>query len=143
MIYFSFHLCNYPFLWERHDWEHKHLDMIQRMTFSCENNLYWWCFSGKDIVAVDSPIGRLGLSVCYDLRFPEMYQLLRFKHGAQVLSRNISFLLTICGLGSNIILCFTFTTYRYYWFLQHSPKLLVKHIGKFFFVLEQLRINAM
>ncbi|KAJ1400235.1 Carbon-nitrogen hydrolase [Sesbania bispinosa] len=32
-----------------------------------------------------SPIGRLGLSVCYDLRFPELYQLLRFKHGAQVL----------------------------------------------------------
>ncbi|KHN27085.1 Nitrilase like 1 [Glycine soja] len=41
--------------------------------------------SGKDIVAVDSPIGRLGLSVCYDLRFPEMYQLLRFQHEAQVL----------------------------------------------------------
>ncbi|XP_068490572.1 deaminated glutathione amidase, chloroplastic/cytosolic isoform X2 [Phaseolus vulgaris] len=40
---------------------------------------------GKDIVAVDSPIGRLGLSVCYDLRFPEMYQLLRFQHEAQVL----------------------------------------------------------
>ncbi|XP_061357942.1 deaminated glutathione amidase, chloroplastic/cytosolic [Gastrolobium bilobum] len=41
--------------------------------------------AGKDIVAVDSPIGRLGLSVCYDLRFPEVYQLLRFEHGAQVL----------------------------------------------------------
>ncbi|AES63039.2 carbon-nitrogen family hydrolase [Medicago truncatula] len=41
--------------------------------------------SGKDIVAVDSPIGRLGLSVCYDLRFPELYQLLRFQHGAQIL----------------------------------------------------------
>ncbi|XP_057423740.1 deaminated glutathione amidase, chloroplastic/cytosolic [Lotus japonicus] len=41
--------------------------------------------AGKDIVAVDSPIGRLGLSVCYDLRFPELYQLLRFQHGAQVL----------------------------------------------------------
>ncbi|WVY94542.1 hypothetical protein V8G54_033630 [Vigna mungo] len=41
--------------------------------------------TSKDIVAVDSPIGRLGLSVCYDLRFPEMYQLLRFQHEAQVL----------------------------------------------------------
>ncbi|XP_045817845.1 deaminated glutathione amidase, chloroplastic/cytosolic [Trifolium pratense] len=41
--------------------------------------------SGKDVVAVDSPIGRLGLSVCYDLRFPEIYQLLRFQHGAQIL----------------------------------------------------------
>ncbi|MED6168431.1 Deaminated glutathione amidase, chloroplastic/cytosolic [Stylosanthes scabra] len=40
---------------------------------------------GKHVVAVDSPIGRLGLTVCYDLRFPEIYQLLRFQHGAQVL----------------------------------------------------------
>uniref|UniRef100_A0A6N2NL28 CN hydrolase domain-containing protein n=1 Tax=Salix viminalis TaxID=40686 RepID=A0A6N2NL28_SALVM len=38
---------------------------------------------GKDIVAVDSPAGRLGLSVCYDLRFPELYQQLRFQHEAQ------------------------------------------------------------
>ena len=40
--------------------------------------------SGKDIAAVDSPIGRLGLTVCYDLRFPELYQQLRFHHDAQV-----------------------------------------------------------
>ncbi|XVF75452.1 hypothetical protein PTKIN_Ptkin13bG0189900 [Pterospermum kingtungense] len=40
---------------------------------------------GKDIAAVDSPIGRLGLTVCYDLRFPELYQQLRFHHGAQVI----------------------------------------------------------
>lgn len=40
--------------------------------------------SGDTIVAVDSPFGRLGLSVCYDLRFPELYQILRFKHQAQV-----------------------------------------------------------
>jgi predicted amidohydrolase len=41
-------------------------------------------FLGKDIVAVDSPLGRLGLTVCYDLRFPELYQQLRFQHDAQV-----------------------------------------------------------
>ncbi|KAJ6892322.1 hypothetical protein NC651_025500 [Populus alba x Populus x berolinensis] len=40
---------------------------------------------GKDIVSVDSPVGRLGLSVCYDLRFPELYQQLRFQHEAQIL----------------------------------------------------------
>ena len=40
--------------------------------------------SGNTIVAVDSPFGRLGLTVCYDLRFPELYQILRFKHEAQV-----------------------------------------------------------
>ncbi|WVZ90313.1 hypothetical protein U9M48_036623 [Paspalum notatum var. saurae] len=45
------------------------------------------CFTtaGDTIVAVDSPFGRLGLTVCYDLRFPELYQILRFKHQAQVL----------------------------------------------------------
>ncbi|GMN51209.1 hypothetical protein TIFTF001_020366 [Ficus carica] len=41
--------------------------------------------AGKNVVAVDSPVGRLGLTVCYDLRFPEIYQNLRFQHGAQVL----------------------------------------------------------
>ncbi|KAJ8760271.1 hypothetical protein K2173_011683 [Erythroxylum novogranatense] len=41
---------------------------------------YW-----KEVVAVDSPAGRLGLSVCYDLRFPELYQQLRFKHEAKIL----------------------------------------------------------
>jgi len=30
--------------------------------------------SGESVVTVDSPAGRLGLSICYDLRFPEMYR---------------------------------------------------------------------
>ena len=29
---------------------------------------------GTQVVTVDSPFGRLGLSVCYDLRFPELYR---------------------------------------------------------------------
>jgi len=29
---------------------------------------------GDAVVAVDTPLGRLGLSVCYDLRFPEQYR---------------------------------------------------------------------
>lgn len=41
-------------------------------------------FSGTNVVAIDSPVGRLGLTVCYDLRFPEIYQQLRFQHEAQV-----------------------------------------------------------
>ncbi|KAK9158080.1 hypothetical protein Scep_004654 [Stephania cephalantha] len=41
--------------------------------------------AGQDIIAVDSPMGRLGLTVCYDLRFPELYQQLRFQHQVQVL----------------------------------------------------------
>ncbi|MFA5940767.1 MAG: carbon-nitrogen hydrolase family protein [Sinimarinibacterium sp.] len=35
-------------------------------------------------VVVDTPIGRLGLSVCYDLRFPELYRALTLA-GAEVL----------------------------------------------------------
>ena len=29
---------------------------------------------GKQIVTVDSPFGKIGLSICYDLRFPELYR---------------------------------------------------------------------
>lgn len=29
---------------------------------------------GDKVVAVDSPFGRIGLSICYDLRFPELYR---------------------------------------------------------------------
>ncbi|MFC4259557.1 carbon-nitrogen hydrolase family protein [Marinobacter lacisalsi] len=34
---------------------------------------------GEDLVTVDTPVGRLGLSICYDLRFPEMFRQLREK----------------------------------------------------------------
>ncbi len=29
---------------------------------------------GEDVVVIDTPFGRMGLSVCYDLRFPELYR---------------------------------------------------------------------
>jgi nitrilase len=29
---------------------------------------------GREPLAVDAPPGRLGLSICYDLRFPELYR---------------------------------------------------------------------
>lgn len=29
---------------------------------------------GKQVVTFDSPFGRIGLSICYDLRFPELYR---------------------------------------------------------------------
>jgi predicted amidohydrolase len=31
---------------------------------------------GSDVVAADTPVGTIGLSVCYDLRFPELYRAL-------------------------------------------------------------------
>lgn len=40
---------------------------------------------GDELVCVDTPVGRLGLTICYDLRFPELYQSLR-NQGAQLLT---------------------------------------------------------
>ena len=39
---------------------------------------------GKDIVTVDTELGRLGFSICYDIRFPELYRLLALQ-GARVI----------------------------------------------------------
>ncbi len=39
---------------------------------------------GPEPVVVDSPIGRLGLAICYDLRFPELFRRLS-EQGAEVL----------------------------------------------------------
>ncbi len=38
---------------------------------------------GSQCVVVDTPIGRVGLSVCYDLRFPELYRRLT-EQGAEI-----------------------------------------------------------
>ena len=40
---------------------------------------------GDKLVVVDTPVGRVGLSICYDLRFPELYQQLVLK-GAEILT---------------------------------------------------------
>lgn len=40
---------------------------------------------GTDIVVVDTPAGRLGLTVCYDLRFPELFRQLADR-GAELVS---------------------------------------------------------
>ena len=39
---------------------------------------------GKDIVMVDTELGRLGLSICYDIRFPELYRYMAL-NGCQVI----------------------------------------------------------
>ena len=33
--------------------------------------------SGKQVVVVDSPFGRIGLGICYDLRFPELFRAMK------------------------------------------------------------------
>lgn len=40
---------------------------------------------GDDVVVADTPVGRLGLSICYDLRFPELYAAL-VQRGAEILA---------------------------------------------------------
>lgn len=41
--------------------------------------------AGQDLVVVETPVGKVGLTVCYDLRFSELYQKLLFK-GAELFS---------------------------------------------------------
>ena len=48
---------------------------------------------GADVVVADTPFGKLGLSVCYDLRFPELYRRL-VDGGAIALAIPAAFTLT-------------------------------------------------
>jgi predicted amidohydrolase len=41
--------------------------------------------AGHEVVVSDTPVGRLGLSICYDVRFPELYRQLALEMGAEVL----------------------------------------------------------
>jgi predicted amidohydrolase len=47
---------------------------------------------GREIVTVETPLGRLGLSICYDIRFPELFRLMALE-GAQVLFTPANFTL--------------------------------------------------
>ena len=61
--------------------------------------------AGTKLVVCDSPIGKLGLSTCYDLRFPEMYQQLSSEKGEN-------------GGGADILLvpsAFTVPTGKAHW----------------------------
>ncbi|MGD9645207.1 MAG: carbon-nitrogen hydrolase family protein [Pirellulales bacterium] len=58
-----------------------------------------WYVPGNDVVAVDTPCGRLGLAICYDLRFPELFRRLASER------------IELCALPS----AFTLTTGRDHW----------------------------
>jgi predicted amidohydrolase len=47
---------------------------------------------GREVVTVDTPLGKLGLSICYDIRFPELFRLMALE-GAQVLFTPANFTL--------------------------------------------------
>lgn len=40
---------------------------------------------GRHLTVVDTPVGRLGMTICYDLRFPTLFQVLRAQ-GAELIS---------------------------------------------------------
>jgi predicted amidohydrolase len=46
--------------------------------------------AGREVVVADTPVGRLGLSVCYDMRFPELYREL-VSRGAEWLAMPAAF----------------------------------------------------
>src|SRR3989338_1585206 len=48
---------------------------------------------GNTVTVIDSPVGKLGLAVCYDIRFPELFRLLRDK-GAEILVIPSAFTIT-------------------------------------------------
>lgn len=50
-------------------------------------------FPGEDIVTVDTPCGRVGLTICYDVRFPELYRQL-VDEGATLFSVPAAFTMT-------------------------------------------------
>lgn len=41
--------------------------------------------AGEDVVTVDTPFGRLGLAVCYDIRFPELFRAM-FRAGVDIVA---------------------------------------------------------
>ena len=48
---------------------------------------------GKDIICVDTPFGRVGFAVCYDLRFPELFRVL-FQNGVDIIVLSSAFTAT-------------------------------------------------
>jgi nitrilase len=55
-------------------------DKIHLFSFTAGNENYQEARTieaGSEVVTVDSPFGRIGLSICYDLRFPELYRAMK------------------------------------------------------------------
>jgi deaminated glutathione amidase len=48
---------------------------------------------GEEVVVADTPLGRFGLSICYDLRFPELYRAL-VDRGVDIITLPSAFTLT-------------------------------------------------
>lgn len=51
------------------------------------------CKPGEDVVVADTALGKIGLTICYDLRFPELYRAL-VDRGAEIITIPSAFTLT-------------------------------------------------
>ena len=51
------------------------------------------CKPGSEVVVAETPLGRIGLTICYDLRFPELYRKL-VDRGVEILTVPSAFTLT-------------------------------------------------
>lgn len=58
---------------------------------------------GDALVVIDTPVGRLGLSICYDVRFPELYRAL-VDRGAEVIAVPAAFTVPTGAAHWNILL---------------------------------------
>ncbi|MQL80577.1 hypothetical protein Taro_013037 [Colocasia esculenta] len=83
----SSHICNTHVLIDDHGNIRNKYRKIHLFDVDVPGNMVYkessFTTPGDDLVVEDSPAGRLGLTVCYDLRFSELYQQLRFQHQAQ------------------------------------------------------------
>jgi nitrilase len=66
------------------------VDLIDKQESYRESNSM---YPGDEVVTVDTPCGRMGLTICYDLRFPEMFRKL-VDAGATVFSVPAAFTAT-------------------------------------------------
>lgn len=48
---------------------------------------------GNNVVVIDTPFGKLGMAVCYDIRFPELFRMMH-QHGVEVIVFPAAFTLT-------------------------------------------------
>ena len=61
-------------------------------------------FPGEDICTVDTPCGRIGLTICYDVRFPELYRRL-VDDGAVMFTVPAAFTATTGAAHWHTLLC--------------------------------------
>ena len=71
-----------------------HYDKIHMFDLAMPGQATWeesrYVKPGRRLVTVELPLGTVGLSICYDLRFPELYRRLRLK-GASILAAPAAF----------------------------------------------------